>query len=345
MTRNPAPAIFLLAAALAVLSCAPREARAEKKARPLIGFAMDSFVEERWLRDRDVFTATAAALGASSLIQVAEEDERNQEAQIQFMVEQGIDALVLVAADPDYPAKIVQDLKKRGIPVILYERIVRNAGADLYLAYDAVRTGELQARAIVDRIGGAGTIAVYNGQAEDANAAAAHEGIMKVLGPLVEAGKVKVAMDYWAKTPSTEEAFDFMDGLLSGGEKPNGVIAYKDLYAEAIIRALSLRRLAGSVAVAGADADLAACQRIAEGSQAMTVYKPIDQIAAKAAELAVYMIRHDRFTVHNAVQDGSYRVPYFELDPVPVTADRLKDTVIKDGFHLEEDVYRNVLTR
>lgn len=345
MTKNPAPALLVLAAALAAVSCAPRQAPTGRKDRPLIGFAMDSFVEERWLRDRDVFTATAASLGAAAIIQVAEEDERNQEAQIGFMVSQGIDALVLVAADPDYPAKMVQDLKKRGIPVILYERIVRNAGADLYLAYDAARTGELQARAIVDRIGGSGTIALYNGAADDANAAAAHEGIMKVLGPLVEAGRVRIAFDYWAKAPSSEDAFGFMERLLSSGIRPNGVIAYNDLYAEAIIRSLSLRRMAGSVAVAGADADLAACQRIAEGSQAMTVYKPIDQIAAKAAELAVYMIKHDRFTVHNAVQDGTYRVPYYELEPVPVTADRLKETVIKDGFHLEEDVYRNVLTK
>lgn len=307
-----------------------------------IGFVMDSFVEERWTRDRDIFLSTAKALGAEVILQVAEENPQTQEAQVYYLLEQGIDALVLIAADPDYLSKAVQETVRRGIPVLLYERIVRNAGANLLLAYDGVRTGELQAKAVMSRLR-KGTVVILNGKEKDANANAVHQGVMNVLTPLVEAGSVKVLSDFWTTASNTEEAAAELDRLLQAGKHPDAVIAFNDLLAEAAIRVLALRRLTGSVVVVGADADLAACQRIAEGTQSMTVYKPIEQIAAKAAELAVFMARKERFTVHNAISDGSYRVPYYELEPIAVDAGNLRETVIKDGFHLEKDVYRNVL--
>ena len=41
--------------------------------------------------------------------------------------------------------------------------------------------------------------------------------------------------------------------------------------------------------VTGQDAELAACQRIASGTQAMTIYKPLRTLATGAAEEAVKM--------------------------------------------------------
>lgn len=336
-----AAALLLLLHLFSLSACRPKGAFG-KRERPLLGFVMDSFIEERWTRDRDVFMATAAALGADVDLQIGEENPETQDAQIAYLLDRGIDALVLVASDPERLSHAVQEAKRASVPVILYERVVRNAGADLYLAYDGERVGELQARAIVGKIG-AGSVVVYNGPRNNAVAGMTHEGIMKVLAPLIAEGKIAVAEDYWPETTNSEEAYAFLDGLLAKGVAVDGIIAASDLQAEAMIRALALRRLAGKVAVAGADADLAACQRIAEGTQAMTVYKPIDQIAAKAAELAVFLSRDVRFTVHNAIFDGTYRVPYYELEPIAVNALNLRETVVKDGFHLAEDVFRNVL--
>lgn len=344
---------FASCAALASLGCAGRSAP-KKKPRPLIGFAMDSFVEERWRRDRDVFAATAASLGADVLVQVAEEDPAAQEAQVFYLMDRGIDVLVLVASDPVLLSKAVLDAKRRGVPVLLYERIVRHAGADLFLGYDGSRAGELQAAYVASRavaarraagVPGPARLVVYNGLRNDVNAEAVHGGVARGLAPFVAEGTVAVVEDRWPATAGSEEAFAFMEGLLQAGPAPDGAIASKDLHAEAMIRALALRRLAGKVVVAGSDADLAACQRLVEGTQAMTVYKPIDVIAGKAAELAVYLARSERVTVHNAIDDGSYRVPYYELAPVAVDAANVRETVVKDGFHLEEDVFRNVLSR
>lgn len=309
-----------------------------------IGFSMDSFVEERRARDRDVFVAMATDLGASVNVQIGDEDPAQQEAQILFLLDSGVDVLVIIPIDPAGLGKSVAEAKRRGVPILAYDRLIRDGNVDLFLAFDAERSGELQAEAFLASRRN-GRVALYNGNAGDPNAAAMREGALKALEPHVARGDVIIAADYASTSRRSEEAYAVVETLLGAGTTFDAVLAADDMAAEAIIRALSVRRLAGSVFVAGADADLAACQRIAEGTQSMTVYKPIDQIAAKAAELAVYLARSERVSVHNAIWDGSYRIPFYELQPVAVTADRLMDTVIKDGFHLEEDVYRNVLER
>jgi D-xylose transport system substrate-binding protein len=324
------------------ISCTPKTENAPGQSQIKIGLVMDSFVEERWSRDRDIFISTAHRLGAEVILQIGEENPQNQEAQIYFLLEQNIDVLVLIASDPVYLARAIQEVKRHGIPVLLYERMVFNAGADLYLAYDGALVGELQARYILDHIK-SGSVVIYNGLPGDTYAEAVHAGVMSILEAPVEEGHIRIVADYWPETTNSEEAFTVMNELLNGGQAIDGIIAVNDLQAEAIIRALAINRLVGQVAVAGADADLAACQRIIEGTQTMTVYKPIEYIATNAAEMAVYMAKDDRFTIHNAINDGMYRVPYYKLTPIAVTAVNMDETVIRAGFHLREDVYRNVL--
>ncbi len=348
--------IGLLLALLVVVSCgalvashafggkrrdSPRAGSSSTK-EILIGFSMDSFVEERRARDRDVFVAMAHDLGASVNVQIGDEDPAIQESQILFLLDAGVDVLVVIPSNPDGLGRAMAEAKRRGVPVLAYDRLIRNANADLYLGFDAERAGALQAEAFI-AARHTGHLVLYDGPASDPNSVAMHRGALRVLAPLIDKGDIVITADHQASERRSEEAYAVVDGLLNAGTRFDGVLAVDDMAAEAIIRALSVRRLAGSVFVAGADADLAACQRIAEGTQSMTVYRPIDQIAAKAAELAVYLARKDRVTVHNAIWDGSYRVPFYELEPIAVDRSLLKETIVKDGFHLERDVYRNVL--
>jgi D-xylose transport system substrate-binding protein len=324
------------------MSCTPKAPNVPEQSQIKIGLVMDSFVEERWSRDRDIFISTAHRFGAEVILQIGEENPQNQEAQIYFLLEQNINVLVLIASDPVYLARAIQEVKRHNIPILLYERMVFNAGANLYLAYDGALAGELQARSILERIK-SGSVVIYNGIPGDTYAEAVHTGVMSILDTPVKDGRIRIAADYWPETTNSEEAFTFMNELLNENKGIDGIIAVNDLQAEAIIRSLAINRLVGRVAVAGADADLAACQRIIEGTQTMTVYKPIEYIAANAAEMAVYMAKDDRFTIHNAINDGTYRVPYYKLTPIAVTAANMDETIIRDGFHLREDVYRNVL--
>jgi len=105
---------------------------------------------------------------------------------------------------------------------------------------------------------------------------------------------------------------------------------------------LAAQGLAGKVAISGQDADLAAVQRIAEGTQTMTVYKPIHKIAATAAEIAVKLGKGEKIETDDTINNGKMDVPYVKLEPIMVDKDNLIDTVIKDGFHSYDDVYKNV---
>lgn len=339
----------LVAITLAAFAPSARGARRAPQNRPagegiVIGFAMDSFVEERRARDRDVFVARAGELGASVNVQIGDEDPAQQEAQILFLLDAGVDVLVIIPVDPAGLSRVMAEAKRREIPVLAYDRLIRDGNVDLFLSFDAERAGELQAEALI-AARRESRVVLYNGALSDQNSAAMRQGVLTALGPAMERGDVIIAADYASSGRRSEEAYAVVEAMLAAGTSFDAVLAVDDMAAEAIIRALSVRRLAGSVFVAGADADLAACQRIAEGTQSMTVYRPIDQIASTAAELAVYLARGDRVSVHNAIWDGSYRIPFYELRPLAVNAGNLMDSVIKDGFHLEEDVYRNVLDR
>jgi D-xylose transport system substrate-binding protein len=323
-------------------SCKKDEEPQDTESPPLIGFLMDSLIEERWSRDRDIFLSRANFRGAEVIIQFSEGDSELQAKQLDYLLDQQVDVLVIVASDSFSLAEPIQDAKKAGVPVMLYERLVSNSGADLYLAYDGLSAGMQQAEALLNNIEN-GSIVIYNGLANDIYAEEVHEGIMQVLAEPIKNGNITIIDDYWPQNIiDNEEAFQYMSAILQENPDISGIITINDLQAEAIIRALAVNRLTGTSIVIGADADIAACQRIVEGSQYMTIYKPIEFIASTAADLAVNMAKKESFTIHNAINDGTFRVPYYKLPPVAVDISNINETVIKDGFHLKEDVYRNV---
>ena len=114
-----------------------------------------------------------------------------------------------------------------------------------------------------------------------------------------------------------------------------------DNLAGQVIQALSVQRLAGEVPVCGQDADLEACQRIVEGTQLMTVYKPFERLAKRAAECAILLARGEELTGDDlgTINDGSFTIPYIGIEPIAVTADNIDEVIINSGFHLREDVY------
>ena len=117
-----------------------------------------------------------------------------------------------------------------------------------------------------------------------------------------------------------------------------------DDLATQVVRALSEKRKAGSILVVGQDADLAACQRIVEGTQVMTVYKPVEKLAARAAEAAVALAQEGEVSGDDVtmITNGGYEIPYIGLEPIPVNRDNIDEVIIGSGFHLKEDVYLNV---
>ena len=187
-------------------------------------------------------------------------------------------------------AKAVKMAHEAGIPVIAYDRIIRDSDLDLYVSFDNERVGELQAKFLVDHLPtpGKGRIVRIYGAKTDNNASLFKRGQDRVLEPYIARGDIVVVHEDWAEDWKPENAKRIVNAAITAsGPGIDAVLASNDGTAGGAIQALSEEGLAGKVLVTGQDADTVALQRIAAGTQAMTIYKPLKTLARGAAELAV----------------------------------------------------------
>ncbi len=308
-----------------------------------IGFAMDTLKEERWQRDRDMFVAKAKSLGADVLVQAANGNAAMQLSQAENLLTQNVDVLVVVPANAVTAAAIVDKAHKAGKKVISYDRLIRNADVDYYISFDNEEVGRLQASYLVARVP-KGNYVLIGGSPTDNNAKMFRDGQMQVLKPLVDRGDIKIVVDQWARDWQSSEALKHTENALTRSKNNiQAVVASNDGTAGGVIAALSQQKLAGKVLVSGMDADLAACQRVADGTQSMTVYKPIKLIADQGAELAVQVARGKVSKQElRKVNNGKKDVDSVLLKPIQVDKANMDQTIIKDGFHKKADVYKNV---
>jgi D-xylose transport system substrate-binding protein len=337
---------LLLTASLALVGCGQTKSTSEggntssgaKKIK--IGFSMDTLKEERWQRDRDMFVAKAKELGAEVIVQAANGDDALQVSQAENMLAQGVDILVVVPHNAEATARIVELAHKKNIKVISYDRLIKNSDVDLYISFDNVKVGELQAKAIVAKAP-KGNYVYIGGAPTDNNAHLFRQGAMNVLKPLADKGDIKIAFDQFTDEWKPENALKHMENALTALKNDvQAVVAANDGTAGGAIQALAAQKLAGKVPVSGQDAELAALQRIVEGTQTMTVYKPIKLIAETAAQVAVDMAQGKQPSTNGKVNNGKIDVPSILLEPVAVDYNNILSTVVKDGFHKLEDICR-----
>ena len=332
----------ILMCGLVFSGCSFKSVNANNTVRRVkIGFSMDTLKEERWYKDKTDFVSQAKKQNADTLVEVDYDNSDKQYEQVKDMVSKGIDVLVIVPHDTKIAADAVKYAKGKGVKVICYDRLVSNAGADLYISFDNVKVGELQADSIVKSVNN-GNYVIVNGPSADYNTVMIDKGIMNVLEPYVKSGKIKIIKQIEVSDWMADEAYACIANLINGGEKIDAVIAENDSLAGGVIDALSEKRLISSVPVAGMDADLAACQRIAEGQQLMTVFKPIGKRASAAVDYAVKMAKGEKIDIKDQINDGTYDIPYYKIKPVAVTKENMASTVIKDGFHSTDEVYMNI---
>lgn len=305
-----------------------------------IGFSLGTLKEERWLKDRDILMAKVKELGAKIIVQNANNDDKDQLKQVKYLLEQNIDVLIIVPNDLKKASEAVDLAKKQGVKVISYDRLVLESNVDMYISFDSYMVGELMAKYVAERNPN-GNVLIINGPESDYNTLMIKEGYDKVLYPYVSKGSMKIVKEDQAPNWMKEYAFKVTDDVLQKGIKVNAIIAGNDGLADGIIEALSEYRLAGKVNVVGQDADISASQRIVEGTQLMTVYKPIEKLADVAARVAVMLAKGEKIIVMNTINDGKYDVPYYVLEPIAVDKENIDQTIIKDGFHRQDEVYRN----
>jgi len=306
-----------------------------------IGFSLDTLQEERWQKDRDLFVAAAEALGAEVDVQAANSDDAKQIAQAENLISQGVDVLVVVPHNAEATAAIVEKAHEAGIKVLAYDRLIKNSDLDLYVSFDNERVGEMQAEAITKLVP-KGKYVYIGGADTDNNAHLFKQGAFNILQPLIDSGDIEVVYDQFTKDWNPANALANMENALTANDnKIDAVVAANDGTAGGVIQALASQGLDGTIPVSGQDAELAAAQRIVEGTQSMTVYKPIKALAETAAELAVKLAKGEELGADKVVNNGKIDVPSVLLDPIAVDRSNIDDTVIADGFHSKEDVYKN----
>ena len=307
-----------------------------------IGFSMDTLKEERWQRDKELVEKRAKEKGVQLIVDVANGDDARQISQAENMLTQGVDVLIVAPHNAVAAAAIVEAAHRQGVPVISYDRLIRNSDVDLYVSHQVVKMGEMQADYLLKRAP-KGNYIIVQGSATDNNAKLLHDGQMNVLKPAVDRGDIKIVANQPAREWLAEEALKIVENALTNNNNNVvAVVASNDGTARGAISALANQGLAGKVLVSGQDADLASMKEILTGRQTMTVYKAIEPLANSAVDAAIQLARGGQVQTNATVNNGRKEVPSFLHEPVAVDKDNMLQTVVKDGYHKLERICEGI---
>lgn len=310
-----------------------------------VGLSFDSIVVERWKRDMETFVAAANRQGIEVDVQIANDDLDEQKKQIQYLIDEDVQVLVILPKEKDAYTDLIARAKRKGIYVIAYDRLILNADYDAYVSFDSIGVGEQIAGRLVRQLELDGKrnarLMIINGDPGDNNSKLFNEGFYNVLDSVSSDLPLEIVAEEWAPGWREAVAFDAVERLLDSGVVPDGIIAANDVLATAAIQALTERQLAGKVLVVSEDAELSACQRIVEGTQLATVYKPYNTMAHRAVTMCLELIQ-GTFKTDATIANGSGLIPLVEIPCELVDKSTIDKIIIDSGFHSRDDVYRNV---
>lgn len=345
--------VVLFCAVLAFLACgapqtgsngATNTAARDPGKRIKIGFAMATVKEERWQRDRTAFEEACRKLSVDCVITVADNDANRQANDVDNLLTQGVDVLVIAPQEATQAASMVDKAKAQNIPVISYDRLINSDKIDLYISHQVPVIGQKIAEYALQKVPKGNYVMVYGGNTDN-NAHIMKKEQLAVLQPAVDRGDIKIVADQFINDWKPELALNFMENILTReGDNVQAAVVSNDGMAGGVISALSKKGLAGKILVTGQDAQIDALQRIAEGTQSMTVYKPIIPLATGAVEAAIKLAKGEKPAASSFKNDqiGGKEVPAILLEVKVVDKDNLMQTVIADNYAKYEDVYRNV---
>ena len=308
-----------------------------------IGVSWSNFQEERWKTDEAAMRAALETQGARYVSADAQSSTEKQLSDIEGLMARGADALVVLAQDADAIAPAVSAALAEGIPVIAYDRLIEQPGV-FYLSFDNREVGRIQAREILARVP-RGRFAVIKGSAQDPNSDFLHAGQLDVLGRAIEAGDVEIVGEQYVDGWLPEVAQRTMEQILTAnGNRIDAVVCSNDGMAGGVVAALTAQGMEG-IPVSGQDGDYAALNRVARGTQTVSVWKDSRELGRIAAKLAVALANGaspeaiDGRTRWRS--PGGNEMDAILLSPTPITRERL-ERVIDAGWVPREIVCRGV---
>jgi len=295
-----------------------------------IGLLMDSYFIDRWYLDEKFIKEKIAALGGECVVEMPNGNPDEQIRLGKKLIDEGVSALIIVASDALRAVEIVEAAKARGIPVIAYDRVIASNKVDCYVSFNSLLIGKLQSLYATTKLP-EGKYLLINGPVSDNNAILFRQGQMSRLQSSIDAGKVSVLADIVLKEWSELEATMRVDSLFATTKvSPDVIIAGNDALATGAIQALPVSRL-GKVIVIGQDAEVLAIKNIIKGHQTMTIYKPIKELAYRAAEVAMDLAKKLPLSNVEKFRFANIELKAVLLDPVIVDKDNFESTVLKDG--------------
>jgi D-xylose transport system substrate-binding protein len=309
-----------------------------------IGFAMATVKEERWQRDRDAFKAHCEKMQAECELTYADNKAEKQLSDVEQLLTKGIDVLVIAPHEATQAAQMVDMAKAKGVPVISYDRLINSDKLDVYISHQVPVIGRKIAEYALQKAPKGNYVMVYGGSTDN-NAVIMKREQLAVLQPAIDKGDIKIVAAEFMTDWKSEEALKFAENALTNNaDKIDAFVVSNDGMAGGVVSALEKKGLTGKILVTGQDSEKAALQRIAEGKQTMTVYKPIIPLANAAVEAAIKLAKKEALTGTTAFMNETIKkeVPAILLEVTVVDLANLMETVIKDGYASYDDVFANV---
>jgi D-xylose transport system substrate-binding protein len=310
-------------------------------AQLVVGVSWSNFQEERWKTDEAAIKAELAKRGATYVSADAGGSPEKQLADVDGLIAKGAKALILLAMDKDAIVPALAKARQRGIPVIAYDRLIDQPGV-YYITFDNKEVGRMQARAVFS-VKPTGSYVMIKGSPTDPNADFLRAGQQEVLEGAIKSGAIKIVGEEYTEGWKPEVAQKNMEQILTrNGNKVDAVVASNDGTAGGVVAALSARGISG-VPVSGQDGDQAALNRVALGTQTVSVWKDARDLGREAADAAVDLASGKPVPGTIKWTGGDHKVTLDSkfLKPVAITRANL-ETVVKAGWITKDNLCRGV---
>jgi D-xylose transport system substrate-binding protein len=298
-----------------------------------VGVSWSNFQEERWKTDEAAIVAALEEAGAAYISADAQSSAQKQLADVEQLIASGADALIILAQDSAAIGPAVEAAANEGIPVVGYDRLIEDPRA-FYLTFDNVEVGRMQARAVLEEQP-EGNYVMIKGSPTDPNADFLRGGQQEVLQEAIDAGRVTIVDEAYTDGWLPANAQRNMEQILTANNNEvDAVVASNDGTAGGVVAALTAQGMEG-IPVSGQDGDHAALNRIALGTQTVSVWKDARELGREAGEIAVALAGGTEMSAVEGAEQwtspGDVELWAKFLEPVPITADNL-DVVVDAGW-------------
>ncbi|WP_374947021.1 multiple monosaccharide ABC transporter substrate-binding protein [Agreia sp.] len=334
----------------------------------LIGVAMPTKSSERWIQDGDAVKSQLEDAGFTVDLQYAEDDIPTQVSQIENMITKGAKALIVASIDGTTLTSVLQDAADADIPVIAYDRLIRDTeNVDYYASFDNFKVGQQQAWSMLNGLGlteldgtpiegapaGPFTIELFAGSPDDNNATFFFDGAMEEIQPLIDSGVLvvgsgqtdfeQVATLRWDGEVAQSRMEDILTSTYSDGTKVNGVLSPYDGLSRGIISALTDAGYTVGAewpTISGQDAELDSVKAINSGEQYATIFKDTRELAKVAVDMATAILNDEKPEVNNTedYDNGSKVVPSYLLESQIVVKDNITEVLVDSGYWTEDEI-------